>query len=92
MALAVQAGTILEDQVKAGKFIQATPLQILEEEKYLLENLADFDTFYWGNHANNIVSSRGNLPAPRELFLKKIEHAITTHPVTQQDVLQTCAW
>jgi hypothetical protein len=29
MALAVQPGTILENQVETGEFIQATPLQIL---------------------------------------------------------------
>ena len=42
MALAVQPGTELAKQVETGEFIQATPLQILEEEKYLLENLAGF--------------------------------------------------
>jgi len=91
-ALTVQPGTELEKKVETGEFIQATPLQILEEEKYLLDNLADFDTMYWGDHGNNIVSSRGMLPASRELFLKKIEHAIATHPVTKQDVLLTSPW
>ena len=92
MALAVQPGTILEDQVETGEFIQATPLQILEEEKYLLENLANFDTIYWGDHGNNIVSSKGRLPASRELFLGKIDHVIVNHPVTEQEVLLTSPW
>ncbi len=92
MALAIQPGTELAKQVENGEFIQATPLQILEEEKYLLDNLANFDTMYWGDHGNNIVSSRGMLPASRELFLKKIEHAIATHTVTKQDVLLTSPW
>jgi len=56
MALKIQPGTILAEEVETGKFIQATPLQILEEEKYLLENM-NFDTVYWGDHGNNIVSS-----------------------------------
>ena len=92
MALAIQPGTELAEQVETGEFIQATPLQILEEEKYLLENLAGFETIYWGDHANNIVFSRGALPRFQEQFLRKIEHAIATHPVTNQDVLQTSAW
>lgn len=92
MALTVQPGTELADQVKTGKFIQATPLQILEEEKYLLENMAGFDTMYWGDHANNIVASKGRLPESRALFLKKVEHAIATHPVTAQQVLRTSPW
>ena len=91
MALAVQPGTELAKQVETGEFIQATPLQILEEEKYLLENLA-FDTIYWGDHGNNIVSSRGILPESQELFLRKIDHAIAGHPVTKQQVLVTSPW
>ena len=78
--------------MKPEQFIQATPLQILEEEKYLLENLADFETIYWGDHGNNIVSSRGILPESRELFLGKIDHAIASHPVTEQEVLLTSPW
>jgi radical SAM superfamily enzyme YgiQ (UPF0313 family) len=92
MALAIQPDTELERQVETGEFIQAMPLQILEEEKYLLENLADFETIYWGDHGNNIVSSRGRLPASRELFLGKIAHAIAHDPVTKQDVLLASPW
>ena len=92
MALAIQPGTELAKQVETGEFIQATPLQILEEEKYLLENLAGFETIYWGDHGNNIVSSRGILPESQEQFLRKIDHAIANHPVTQQDVLLTSPW
>ncbi len=92
MALAIQPGTELAKQVKTGEFIQATPLQILEEEKYLLENLAGFETIYWGDHGNNIVSSRGGLPESQKLFLNRIDHAIANHPVTEQDVLLTSPW
>jgi len=92
MALAIQPGTELANQVETGTFIQATPLQILEEEKYLLENLANFETIYWGDHGNNIVSSRGILPESRERFMVKIDHAIASHPVTEQEVLLTSPW
>jgi radical SAM superfamily enzyme YgiQ (UPF0313 family) len=92
MALAVQPGTELAEQVETGAFVQATPLQILEEEKYLLEHLAGFETIYWGDHGNNIVSSRGILPESREMFIGKIDHAIANHPVTEQEVLRTSPW
>ena len=91
MALTIQPGTELEREVEAGEFLLPTPLQILEEEKYLLETL-DFETIYWGDHGNNIVPMRGKLPQSQKLFLKKIEHAIATHPVTQEEVLKTFAW
>lgn len=92
MALAVQPGTELAKDIESGAFIQATPLQILEEEKYLLENLSGFNAYYWGDHANNIVPSRGMLPENRRAFLAKIEQAIATHPVVKQDVLRTSSW
>ena len=91
MALTIQPGTILEDQVEKGEFLQATPLQILEEERYLLEDVT-FDTVYWGDHGNNIVPQKGRLPASREQFLGKIAHAIANHPVTQQELLLTSPW
>lgn len=92
MALTIQPGTELAGEVERGEFIQATPLQILEEEKYLLENLDDFESFYWGDHGNNITPMKGQLPASRDLFLKRVNHAVTTNPVTKDEVLETFAW
>lgn len=92
MALTIQPGTQLAKEVKSGEFLQATPLQILEEEKYLLENLKGFDTFYWGDHGNNVVSSKGKLPDNRSRFLGRIEHAIAHNPVTKQEILTTMPW
>lgn len=92
MVLTIQPGTVLGEQVESGEFIQATPLQILEEEKYLLENIDDFKMLYWGDHGNNIESMRGMLPSHKEFFLKKVDHAIATHPVCGQEVLQTTPW
>lgn len=91
MALAVQPGTVLEEEIKNGKFIQATPLQILMEEKYLLENMK-FNTFYWGDHGNNIVSLKGQFPDAKNMFLKHVNDAIENHPVTKEEVLKTFAW
>lgn len=92
MALTVQPNTLLQQQVDAGEFIQATPLQILQEEKYLLENLDDFPLMYWGDHGNNIVSLKGMLAAHREHFLEKIDQAIAHHPVTREEILKTSPW
>ncbi|WP_372775958.1 radical SAM protein [Mangrovibacterium sp.] len=91
MALAIQPETELEAQVNNGEFIQATPLQILEEEKYLLENM-NFETFYWGDHGNNIVSLKGKFPDRKEQFLVHVNHAINTHPVVTEKVLHTFSW
>jgi radical SAM superfamily enzyme YgiQ (UPF0313 family) len=92
MALTIQPGTDLAKQVETGEFIQATQLQTLKEEKYLIENLAGFETIYWGDHGNNMVSSNSTLPESQEQFLRKIDHAIASHPVTKQEVLVTSPW
>lgn len=91
MVLTIQPGTILANPIDTREFLQATTLQILEEEKHLLENMT-FDTFYWGDHGNNIVSSKGKLPEFRDLFLENIQHAIANHPVTKQEILITSPW
>ncbi|MDO6686339.1 MULTISPECIES: radical SAM protein [unclassified Agarivorans] len=92
MALAVQPGSELEREVAHGEFILPTPLQILEEEKYLLENLADFNCYYWGDHGNNISPMRGMFPGVRQPFLDKVNDNIAHNPVTKQNIIQTFAW
>ncbi|NDV24744.1 radical SAM protein [Desulfovibrio sp. JC022] len=91
MALTVQPGTELEEEIRSGQFIQATPLQMLEEEKYLLENM-NFETFYWGDHGNNIVSCKGMFPGIKENSLRKVESAMVANPVAKMDILHNYAW
>ena len=91
MALAIQPGTELEREVKAGEFVQATPLQILEEEKYLLENM-NFETYYWGDHGNNISPMRGPFPKAKNAFINEINKEIETNPVTKKEILVTNPW
>lgn len=92
MALTVQPGSVLEKELLSGTFIQATPLQILEEEQYLLENLEDFEMYYWGDHGNNIFPQKGYLPLMKNRFLDNIHTTIQTHPIVKEEVLHTFAW
>ncbi|MDB1125040.1 radical SAM protein [Vibrio algarum] len=92
MALAVQPGSELEKEIARNEFTLPSPLQILEEEKYLLENMDDFDCYYWGDHGNNISSMRGAWPAAREPFLENINKQIAYNPVTEKNVIETFAW
>jgi hypothetical protein len=92
LSLAVQPGTPLAEEVRAGKFVQATPSQILEEERILLGNLEDFETVYWGDHVGNITPKRGRLPAARKKFLGQIERDLAENPVTRLAVLPVEPW
>lgn len=91
MALAIQPGTVLEQEVQSGKFVMPTQLQVLEEEKYLLENL-NIDTFYWGDHGNNLVPQKGFLLDSREQFLTNLECVIKLNPMAKENKIQTFAW
>ncbi|SCA55975.1 Radical SAM superfamily protein [Candidatus Terasakiella magnetica] len=92
MALAVQPESELEQEVLSGEFILPTPAQILQEEKYLLENLGDFETYYWGDHGNNIVPQKGMFQPLRKEFLTNINNEIVSNPIVHEDVHRTFAW
>lgn len=92
MALTVQPDSELEAEVQSGEFSLPTPAQILDEEKYLLEHLGDFDTFYWGDHSNNIVPQKGWLPSSRYIFLTRVNNVIKYDPVVKQEELITFSW
>ena len=92
MYLAIQPGTELEQEVQRGEFVLPSPMQLLEEERYLLENLSDFDCYYWGDHGNNLARAKGMLPGLRNEFLANLNHTIAHHPGANQHVIQTFAW
>ncbi|MBR9727498.1 radical SAM protein [Shewanella intestini] len=91
MALAIQPGTVLEQEVKRGEFIMPTQLQVLKEEQYLLENL-NFDTYYFGDHGNNMVPQKGALPQMQTAFLNRINQTIERLPSAKDNVIQTFSW
>ncbi|WP_163132193.1 radical SAM protein [Agarivorans sp. Alg241-V36] len=92
MALAIQPGSELERELHRGEFVLPTPLQILEEERYLLENMDDFPCYYWGDHGNNIASMRGVWPEVRQSFLQNINQHISHNPMAQKNAIETYAW
>lgn len=92
MALAIQPGSALEREVTRGEFVLPTPLQILDEEKYLLENMDDFPCYYWGDHGNNIATMRGVWPQSRDKFLGNLNQHIAHNPMAKKNVIETYAW
>lgn len=91
LSLSVQPKSELEKEVLAGTFVQASPLQLLQEEKYLLENIR-FPTLYWGDHGNNIVAKRGYLPEHQAQFIKLLEVAIAHHPLSKEQHYHPSPW
>lgn len=72
-------GTELDKDVKDGKFELAKEKEILTEEKVLLENLEQPETFFWAAHALDSVKIEGNLNSRnREKMIRTLNHAIQT--------------
>ncbi|WP_282035812.1 radical SAM protein [Saccharicrinis aurantiacus] len=90
MALAVQPGTELEAQLDRGEFTLPSKRQVLEEEKYMLENL-NFSTFYWGDHGNNEVSLKGQFPNNKIGFLNTVNNAIEQE-AGRDETIVTYSW
>ncbi|EGU42684.1 Radical SAM domain protein [Vibrio ichthyoenteri ATCC 700023] len=91
MALAIQPGTVLEQEVRSGEFVMPTQMQVLEEEKYLLENL-NIDTFYWGDHGNNLLPQKGFFLDSKDQFLANLNRVIAANPMAEKNVIQTFSW
>ncbi|THB80216.1 MAG: radical SAM protein [Desulfobacteraceae bacterium] len=65
----------LAQDVETGKFLPATELEVLEEQKKLIE-LIDIDTAYLGIHGINTVTFDAMLPRDREHAVQRVENAI----------------
>ncbi len=69
-------GSDLEREAEMGFFTPATELEILEEEKKLIE-LIELENFpFYGNHPTNSASITGVLPQDREKLLNIIDNSI----------------
>ncbi|MFI3243558.1 MAG: radical SAM protein [Akkermansia sp.] len=91
LSLSVQPNSELEKEVEAGSFVQVSPLQLLQEELYLLENIT-FPTLYWGDHGNNIVAKRGYLPEHQAEFVQLLRDAIAHHPMSKAASYHPSPW
>jgi len=66
----------LAKDVESGKFVPATELEVLEEQKKLLELIEVENMAYLGIHAINTVSFDALLPRDRDKAIKVIDDAI----------------
>ncbi len=67
----------LAKDAENGKFIPATELEVLEEQKKLIE-LVEVESAYLGIHGINTVTFDAMLPRDRDKAIKKIDNAIET--------------
>ena len=65
-------GCPLHEDIQAGRFVESTFGEYLDEEEELLKLLDLTDCYLFGLHPSNIVRMHGNLPEDKEVMLELI--------------------
>jgi len=66
----------LVEKIRSGEFERLKILDLLKEEKILLENLNMKNTIFNATHKTNTLILKGKLPEQKDLLLSKINKAI----------------
>lgn len=74
--LAIFEGTELHMEMANGSYIPATELEILEEEKVLIEVIELEDVRFLGVHPTNTVRISGRLPQDKQKMIAAIDQGI----------------
>ena len=74
--LAIFEGTALHAEMERGSFIPATELEILEEEKALIDAIELENVRFYGVHPTNTVRISGRLPQDKRSMIAAIDEGI----------------
>ncbi|WP_282016098.1 radical SAM protein [Marinifilum flexuosum] len=69
-------GTPMAEDAKKGIFLPATEIEILEEEKALINGITLTNVPFYGIHPTNTFPVIGNLPADKQSMIDKINDGI----------------
>lgn len=64
------------EKIKTKEFTRLRPLETLEEEKLLLENLNMRNSIFNGTHKTNTLILKGRLPEQKNILMGKIDYAL----------------
>lgn len=70
--------TVLDKDIRNGKFVPATEKEILQEEYAFLQALELPDTYFWAIHPLDSVGVEGVLKTHKDRMLEKLGRAIET--------------
>ena len=78
MSMTINEDMDLQKDVDAGTFTLATEMEMLAEEKVLIENLNLPDTYFWAAHSLDVVSLQGWLGDQQDAMIAELDHALNT--------------
>ncbi len=73
LRLVVEEESELADDIRRGKFHLLTPLQILDENIMMLENMELNDCIFRANHVSNYVNQAGVLNKDRDALVQRLK-------------------
>jgi radical SAM superfamily enzyme YgiQ (UPF0313 family) len=73
LRLVVEEQSELADDIKQGKFHLASPLQIIDENIIMLENMELKDCIFRANHVSNHINQAGTLNQDREMLIQRLK-------------------
>jgi hypothetical protein len=76
ITMTVFPDTPLAEDVAAGRFVEAGELEILMEERTVLENIQLPETHFWASHVLNSIPLMGYIGKDREWMLKRLNRSI----------------
>ena len=86
LTLITEPGAELHKDIKEGRFITLSPVDVLKETELLLENINITKTcVFRSNHASNYVSLKGDLPQDKERMLQQLRSAMNNAETLKDD-------
>ena len=76
ITMTVFPDTPLAEDVAEGRFVEAGELEILMEERTVLENIQLPETHFWASHVLNSIPLMGYIGKDREWMLKRLNRSI----------------
>ena len=73
LRLIVEEESELAEDVRQGKFKLLTPLQVLDENIIMLENMELKGCIFRANHVSNLVNQAGTLNKDKDLLISKLK-------------------
>jgi len=74
--LTVVPGTPLASKLDEGAFTPCSPLELLQEERRLIELLDGINSTFTSDHVSNLLPLHGELPQDKEDILRALDEAI----------------
>lgn len=73
LRLVAEEESELAEDIRQGKFIPLTPIQIIDESILMLENMDLTDCIFRANHVSNYINQAGTLNKDRDILVARLK-------------------